>query len=445
VTSRNPVLPPDICIPDGEAHAMPDGRLYVYGSYDQHDDVLCSAEYRVVSTKDLGEWTVHDVSFAIDAAPWGDEAAAARPVATLGRWTKLKHLVRTLRHVHKTGVWPAFQRMMAATRRIPGPLLFAPDCIEKDGRYYLYFDLSDGSEGVAIGEHPEGPFTDPVRLPATGIDPAVFVDDDGAADYYWGQFRAGGVRLNDDMRGFDTAAVRHNLVTEEQHHFHEGSSMRKIGETYYLVFADTSRGKPTCLGYATSSSPLGPFDYRGVIIDNAGCDPNSWNNHGSIERVGDEWFVFYHRSSGNSPARRRLCVEPISVAADGTIAEVPMTSQGAGAPHARDELIEAWRACEVSGGAYVGPSGGDERLIPPKPGASGTYRYLSNDAPISRLGIDVTGSGVIEVRVGDYVAESAVANGTQDIDLGLIPAGRYEVAVTLTAGENVHPRGLVFT
>lgn len=247
------------------------------------------------------------------------------------------------------------------------------------------------------------------------------------------------------MRGFDTANVRHNLVTEDKHHFHEGSSMRKIGETYYLVFADASRGKPTCLGYATSSSPLGPFDYRGVIIDNDGCDPNSWNNHGSIERFGGAWFVFYHRSSGNSPARRRLCVEPISIAADGTIAEVPMTSQGAGAPHAPGELIEAWRACGVSGGAYVGRAGGDERLVLPKPGASGTYRYFSNDAPISRVSVDVIGSGVIEVRVGDYVAESAVADGTQDIELGLIPAGRYDVTVALRAGENVRPGGYTFS
>ena len=30
---HNPLLPPDIHIPDGEAHVMPVGRLYVYGSF----------------------------------------------------------------------------------------------------------------------------------------------------------------------------------------------------------------------------------------------------------------------------------------------------------------------------------------------------------------------------------------------------------------------------
>ncbi len=35
------------------------------------------------------------------------------------------------------------------------------------------------------------------------------------------------------------------------------------------------------LGYATAKHPLGPFTKRGIIIDNAGCDPETWNNHGS--------------------------------------------------------------------------------------------------------------------------------------------------------------------
>jgi beta-xylosidase len=88
-------------------------------------------------------------------------------------------------------------------RKRPERMLFAPDAIESNGSYYLYFCLSDGSEGVARSDRPEGPFRDAVRLPATGIDPAVFVDDDGAAYYYWGQIHAHGARLNGDMMSLD--------------------------------------------------------------------------------------------------------------------------------------------------------------------------------------------------------------------------------------------------
>ena len=108
--------------------------------------------------------------------------------------------------------------------------------------------------------------------------------------------------------------------------------MRKIGDTYYYVFASIAYGKPTSLSYATSKSPLGPFEYRGVIINNEECDPESWNNHGSIEKFGGQWYVFYHSCSGRSQLHRRLCIEKIEVLPDGTIPEVKMTSQGPGAP-----------------------------------------------------------------------------------------------------------------
>lgn len=60
------------------------------------------------------------------------------------------------------------------------------------------------------------------------------------------------------------------------------SSMRKRNGIYYYVYPCVYRDKKlTCLAYATSKSPLGPFTYQGVIIDNAKCDPKSWNIHGS--------------------------------------------------------------------------------------------------------------------------------------------------------------------
>ena len=67
---RNPVLPVDIHITDGEAHVMPDGRVYVYGSWDQHEDTYCSRDYRVVSSADMREWTDHGPSFTSSQVPW---------------------------------------------------------------------------------------------------------------------------------------------------------------------------------------------------------------------------------------------------------------------------------------------------------------------------------------------------------------------------------------
>ncbi|MDA1044276.1 MAG: family 43 glycosylhydrolase, partial [Verrucomicrobia bacterium] len=264
----NPILPLQHFVPDPEARVWEDGRVYFYGSYDFSGDLaFCSTQYRVFSSADLVEWTDHGVSFrAEDAYP--EEAC-------------------------------------------PGVPLCAPDCVYKDGLYYMYFCLADQSEGVASSELPYGPFKNAVPVEGAhgdGIDPAVLVDDDGQAYYYWGQFRCRAARLLPNMSALDMATRVDNLIDEASHGFHEGASMRKRNGVYYLIYSDISRGKPTCLSYATSRSPLGPFKKGGVIIDNADCDVASWNNHGSIVEFKGQWYVFYHRSSQASACSRRACV-----------------------------------------------------------------------------------------------------------------------------------------
>ena len=161
--------------------------------------------------------------------------------------------------------------------------------------------------------------------------------------------------------------------------------MRKIGDTYYYVYADMERGKPTSLGYSTGKSPLGPFTYRGIIIDNDGCDPASWNNHGSIECVNGQWYVFYHRCSRGAQQHRRLCIEPITVNPDGTIDEVKMTSQGAGAPFAPGETIYGYQACGLKGTVYIGAEDagrGKNAVLPGTESASGNMGHdASHEEP----------------------------------------------------------------
>jgi hypothetical protein len=147
------------------------------------------------------------------------------------------------------------------------------------------------------------------------------------------------------------------------------------------------------MAYATGRSPLGPFTKGGIIVDNTGCDPETWNNHGSIAEFNGQWYVFYHRSSQASNFNRRVCVEPIHFAADGSIAEVEMTTQGAGGPLPATQPIEAWRACLLSGRARTaaeGPTESDpavrERLTMIHHGDWAAYKYVDFDAqPVSRF------------------------------------------------------------
>lgn len=452
---RNPILPQKYHIPDSEAHVMPDGRLYVYGSFDDREDMYCSEKYHVLSTEDMENWTLHDEAFNGNQAPWFNDPDAPKYPGI--DWTNPTPFIRKM----IAGMAGSGEDMKEAfesqEEKEKPPILFAPDCISKDGKYYLYFCMPDDSEGVAVSDRPEGPFKNPKQLPCGGIDPAVFIDDDGQAYYYWGQLFSHGVKLHPDMVSFDSEKIKDDLVTEEEHFFHEGSSMRKIDGTYYYVYADMERGKPTSLGYATGKSPLGPFTYRGIIIDNDGCDPSSWNNHGSIECVDGQWYVFYHRSSRNSQQHRRLCIEKIEIAPDGSIPEVKMTSQGIGAPFAPGEEIMGYQACGLRGTCYIDVNRDleitddyPEKIVNVSKDDEILFRYIKSDSGFGKCRIYGQGDAQITVLLVNQ-ARAVVEAGTVQIRDGIqvsenicAGAGEYEVRLKVGRAERFELLGVIF-
>ena len=308
----NPILPPQFYIPDVEARQWEDGNVYLYGSMDKcGNDEYCSKQYFVFRSKNMKEWSVYRNSF-------------------------------TSASVHDK-----------ESRNVA---LYAPDCVKIGEKYCLFYCQEDRGEGVAFCDDPCGPFADAraiVPADKDGIDPAVLVDDDGSVYYFWGQARAKGGKLNVKTGEIIPGTLTEDILTESEHGFHEGISIRKRNGIYYLVYADISRGHPTCLGYAMSDKPLGPYVKKGIIIDNTGSDPENWNNHGSIAEINGKWYVFYHRASHNSKFSRRVCVEPIFFNPDGTIDEVIMTTQGIEEPLDCFKKLEAGRACALSGKCYV--------------------------------------------------------------------------------------------
>lgn len=414
-SSHNPILPPELCIPDAEAHVFGD-RLFLYGSHDQTPGRYCSEDYHVISTADMETWQIGDVALHSADVPWISERNpypiedmdARHPTAAFANMVRASGF--ELESI------PPEQRPenLNLSDYLPErELLYAPDCAERDGKYYLFFCTSGYLEGVAVADDPHGPFHDPKQLPCAGIDPAVFLDDDGTVYYFWGQFRSAGARLTQDMQSIEPSSVVRHLLTEEEHGFHEGSSLRKRNGIYYYVYPCVTReGKPTCLAYATAERPFGPYTYRGIIIDNAKCDPQSWNIHGSIEQFHGQWYVFYHRSSGNSQTQRRLCIEPIEFLPDGSIPEVKMTSIGPGRPFQSGERIEGWRACEVEGGAYT-----EGCVLHMTPGSTAVFRYVELIEPLKSVEVERAGNASICVFLNGKAAEPGFAPGRYELSL----------------------------
>lgn len=445
---RNPILPLEYHVPDSEGHVMPDGKLYVYGSFDDRADVYCSEKYHVVSTADMEHWTIHEESLNGNQIPWFNNPDAPKyPGIDWSHPTPFiqKMIQRDLEN--GVDMKAKFEEEEKEEREKPA-LLFAPDCMERNGKYYLYFCMPDDSEGVAVSDSPVGPFINPIQLPCGGIDPAIFIDGDGQAYYYWGQLFSHGVKLNEDMISFNRDEIVDDLVTEEEHFFHEGSSMRKIGDTYYYVYADMERGKPTSLGYSTSKSPMGPFTYRGIIIDNDGCDPASWNNHGSIECVNGQWYVFYHRCSRGVQQHRRLCIEKIEILEDGTIPEVKMTSQGIGEPFAPGEIIKGYQACEMSGSVYIGVNEDAESaeeypevLMNISAGDEVMFRYVKSEQEWKEIEILYSGAGKIQVYMNEKIVGTINCDKVQGVNVAKssikCSSGQYELKLRFESAEQI--------
>lgn len=324
----NPFLPFGIYIPDGEPKVFGD-RLYLYGSFDLpgNDAGYCSNVYHTVSAplSDLTRWTDHGESFSSAAVPWSDA------------------------------------------------LLYAPDALFYRGKYYLFFCMSDGSEGVAESDAPEGPFGNARRItlagePISGIDPSV-LEDGGKLYYTWGQFHLNVGELSEDLCTLKPGTVHTDVLSNApgREGFHEGSSLRKLGERYCMIYASeyqdappNSGARPTKLDYAVSDTPYGPYERRGTVIDNDGCDPATWNNHGSVIRAGEQWFVFYHASSGNTQFMRRARAERLTVdEANAVIYKARPSANGFVETLRPAHIASPVHACRFFGGAYVTQTGAD--------------------------------------------------------------------------------------
>jgi len=175
--------------------------------------------------------------------------------------------------------------------------MWAPDCIEKNGIYYYYFPAPPIDKsgfrrvGVATATKPEGPYTleKSYIKGVNGIDPNVLNDDDGKSYIYFG----GGKKLyvaelNSDMKSIKGEA---KVIEGLPDGYKEGPFMFKKDGLYYFTFPHDKSGSEE-IAYATGTSPMGPFDYQGMIMER--WKDGIWTNHHSILEYKKQWYIFYH-------------------------------------------------------------------------------------------------------------------------------------------------------
>lgn len=122
---------------------------------------------------------------------------------------------------------------------LPG-WMWAPSVARKDGTYYLYFphkyDEDNWRIGVATAPSPTGPFKEvPGYMEGIwGIDPMVFIDDDGEAFMYTAAFEPLVVKLKPNM--IEVAETPREIVYKTAPEVQQNHDLQfEEGKRYFLV------------------------------------------------------------------------------------------------------------------------------------------------------------------------------------------------------------------
>ncbi len=313
MVAQNPIIR-DQFTADPTARVF-NGKLYVYPSHDIPSPIerlkewFCMADYHVFSSENLTDWEDHGVILTQNQVPWVQRDSYS---------------------------------------------MWAPDCVYKNGTYYFYFPSTprgEGEQGFAIGvatsDRPEGPFRPQWRAieGVRGIDPCVLIDKDGQSYLYWS---GGGIfvaKLKDNMMELDGEPMK---VKELPKGFMEGPFAFERQGKYYLTFPWVRKNTET-LAYAMSDNPMGPFEFKGIIMDESptGC----WTNHHSIVEYKDQWYLFYHHNdySPKFDKNRSARIDELFFNEDGTIQKVTPTLRGVGISDARKRIeIDRYSAMDTT-------------------------------------------------------------------------------------------------
>ncbi|WP_426700024.1 glycoside hydrolase family 43 protein [Rhodanobacter sp. Col0626] len=226
--------------------------------------------------------------------------------------------------------------------------MWAPAIVAKGGKYYFFFSANDihdhdvGGIGVAVADHPAGPFHDLLGKPLIGafhngaqpIDQSVFKDTNGQYYIIYGGWKHANIaRLKNDFTGvvpFDDGAVYKEITPSG---YVEGPMMFIRNGKYYLMWSEGGwTGPDYSVAYAIADSPLGPFKRIGKILQEDPAIATGAGHH-SLIHAGDDWYIVYHRRPlGETAANHRVvCVDRMYFDKQGFIKPVVITRQGVAA------------------------------------------------------------------------------------------------------------------
>jgi hypothetical protein len=213
---------------------------------------------------------------------------------------------------------------------------YASKVIYHNNKFYWFAavthkEIPEKAIGVAVSNHPTGPFTDVKGnalitgdiLPdkptdKTNLDPSVLIDD-GKAYIFWGNGTCYYARLSDTLMELEGPIKKLDFPE-----FNEGSHIYKRNGLYYFMYG---YGSPEKVAYAMSNDINGEWKFKGIVSELAGnCETN---RPATLDYKGKSYF-FYHNGGlkDGGSHRRSVCIDYLHYQQDGSINRVIMTTEG---------------------------------------------------------------------------------------------------------------------
>ena len=206
--------------------------------------------------------------------------------------------------------------------------VWAPDFLKYGDTYYIYFP-ANGKNWVITAPSPEGPWSDPVRLDISHIDPGHIATPDGRRYLHMG----GGwvTELSEDGLTPKGELVNSYQGWEIPNEWDvacmclEGPKLIYRNGYYYLTSAEGGTIGPATAHMAVSArskSPIGPWEnspYNPIVHTYSKSETWHAKGHGTIleDHHGQWWIVYHAYKKGFYTLGRQTLMEPIEWTPEG--------------------------------------------------------------------------------------------------------------------------------
>ena len=182
---------------------------------------------------------------------------------------------------------------------------WAPEVYATGNGFIMYYTASEHI-CAATSDSPTGPFIQKRQAPMLeerGIDNHLFIDDDGTPYIFWVRFNRGNeiwmAELEKDCMTLKKSTMTFCFKATQDwekllHNINEGPEVIKHDGYYYLIYSGNDyRCQDYAIGYATSTSPFGPwikFEGNPVLrrpgnLSGTGHNAMFYDGHGHLMTV----------------------------------------------------------------------------------------------------------------------------------------------------------------